>query len=334
MASLPASPLKTAADFAKRYQHYVLGQISTGSYAHAHFSLPKSIADQTLAVFDSHKIEHNEACRRLRASLQAIKICKGKTNGSADNMDLEITVLSHTAKKGHPNLVGIRDADAASTGKSWYTLELLTGDTFEKYCDLLYNLRLSLDRSPESFSPVSFGWHLVLQVTQGLLALHFGDKNGKECRSWPMYTHGDTHPKNLLFRGGTGQYKDYPDAVLIDFGRTQKLGSHTDRAAFFRAQHADVKLAIHFIVKTQWARDLDLRTICSEIWELDIQEGVDNNRILKSWMKDLRLRAFRERERLYIALHPDVIEHFQQEMISENELWEQTISYRSLCAEW
>lgn len=331
MATPRAGPMNTPTQLAEEH-HHVFRQISVGSYAHIYFSIPKITTNQILSEFDAKTIDQREACIRLRAALQAIKITQGKSNDTADNMDLEITVLTHIANKTHPNIVTLRAADANEKSKCWYTLELITGNTFGKYCDVLSSLRMSHTDLPSSLAPASFGWHLILQLTEALLALHFGDKGGKQSKRWPMYTHNDTHINNMLFRSGAaGEFKDYPDVVLIDFGRAKKLDCHTDRAAFFEAQRTDIKLVISSIVNYGFRLDQPLQDLWDEIRDLDIQKGADNNQVLKSWMRELRTRASCERERLYEPLHPDVVNHFQlQETMSNAELWEQSVFMRSV----
>lgn len=327
MSKSRAGPNRTPMQLAAQH-HYISRQISVGNYANVYFSIPKTVANQILSAFDSKTIDQNEAISRLRAGLQAIKISKGKTGDTADNMDMEVAVLQHMSELNHPNLVRLQGADAAVNNKVWYTLELLTGTTFGGYCTVFQDLGRNHIETP---APKAFGWHLVLQLTEALLALHFGDKDGQQSNSWPMYSHNDIHQHNMLFRNALGDFGNYPDVVLIDFGRVQKLGGLTDRAAFFETQHTNMKRVVSSVADYGFGSVQALQDLSGEIRDLDIQKGVDDNRILKQWMRELRTRAIRERDRLYEPLHPDIVKHFEvQKTMSDVELWQQSNGKRSV----
>lgn len=321
MSTPQAGPVRTPIQIAKE-RNLVFEHIDSGSYAEVWHSIPKATAERIFSDVDSKTIDQSEAIAQLRESLQAIKITKGNKYDSADDLDNEITVLNHLARSNHPHLVRIHDADTANKPPCWYTLDLLTGNTLGEYSGLLF--RTPADKL-EAFAPAAFGWHLIHQLTDALLTLHFGDKDGKESRTWPMYAHNDAHLNNMLFRSGPGAYKTYPDIVLVDFGTAQKWNTRVNRTEFFEAQRADMERVMYYVYQSfDWADEL-----FEEIRDLDIQKGVNGNEVLKLWMRSLKDRAFQERNNSYVPLHDDAFQHFQNGSISDADLWKQASNERS-----
>lgn len=316
MSTPQAGPVGTPAQLAEE-QNYITwaSPIGEGTYATVYFSIPKDTANEIIsAFFDSEAISREDALRRLLRSLQATKISKGMTSGIADKLDFEILILRELRNKGMLGVARILKYDQTDKTKSWYTIELLTGRTFGQYCDLLE------DNNFASFAPVAFGWHILLQLTEALLGVHFGVNDGQPIPNWHMFAHRDIHPNNMLFRGGRGAFKDYPDIALIDFGRAQRLDQR-QRVNFFKAQRDDIKQVIQYLVLHAWKTDSAFNGLWDQLLEMDLKDGAENNQVLKKWMEDLRDRARRERDNLYVPLHRDVVQHFEQEAISEDDLW-------------
>lgn len=335
MSTPQAGPVLTPFQLAEQ-DNYIFTLLAEGSYANVYLSLPRATANKLFADVDEGRIALIIAYQILRNALQAIKITKGNTSDTADKLDRECLVLDRIAKKGSRSIVKILAPKDVKTCKQFYSLELLTGNTFGAYLGVLSSVERKGNDTywggiPYNFVPVSFGWHLILQLTEALLMLHFGEKDGQEDERWPMYTHNDIHQNNLLFRGGKGAFKDYPDIVIIDFGKVKTLRTQaTDqkRTDFFEAQHFDMKRAISNVVDYAFPEDVALNGVYNDLRDLDIQKGANKNQALKEWMGRLRTRCLEEREKQYEPLAPALVRHFRLELVNGSSLWTMTSAKR------
>ena len=202
--------------------HHIIKKLGHGAYAAVYLSIPKATADHILADYASSpptKANKSSTITRLRASLQALKV--STSNSFANDPDKEIRVLQHLKGKcNHPSIIELIDADTSPLKKSWYTMPVCNGGDLDEL--------LTLTRDPKKTAlPVGLAWHICAQLGRALLYLHFGRHDGRTEPNWPLLTHEDIHPNNILFRAGggdeKGQFGNYPDVILADFGKAWYL---------------------------------------------------------------------------------------------------------------
>jgi len=197
---------------------------------------------------------------------------------------------------------------------------------------------LALTQDPRKI-PLSVGlaWHICAQLGRALLYLHFGRHNGHTEPNWPLLTHEDIHPNNVLFRffggrGGEGkeskQFENYPDVVLADFGKawfSERRSASPDRLyTGLTRQHRDVQ-ALGAMLRF-FPNRVDSVGLSKAIALLDDvappKKGVQRNEYACVALQRFVKFAEKQREGLYIPLGEELIARFDKGVVTDEELEE------------
>ncbi|CZT21967.1 uncharacterized protein RCC_12170 [Ramularia collo-cygni] len=320
--------------------NYIIKELGEGSYGNVYASIPKPLADQILAerAQSSDPLATQTALTQLRASVEAAKISKGGISfGRKLNCIAEVDVLQTLEAGAHPNIVRLRTADPSSS-HGWFTLEPLAGKTFLEF---LHHFDGANNSPPTTTRPppppqVSLGWHILFQLAEAFLALHFGYKGqgflpGSSKRR--TFAHSDLSMSNIMFRP-RGIYRDYPDVVLVDLGNVVEFTSEDEggipspsssSSRRIALQSRDVLAAVRILTSIfNRTGNIPLRnTLERHIFSTSTGNGKTSNFQTSAeylqYLIDMRDEAFRERERLYEPLAEDLVWYFEadQEIVSD-----------------
>lgn len=176
--------------------------------------------------------------------------------------------------------------------------------------------------------PLSLAWHVSAQLAYALLYLHFGFHEGGVEQEWPFMTHQDLHANNIVLSGGRGVYKDYPDAVLADFGKAlfvdRTTADEATRDAALLRQHRDIE-ALVCELEVLALRVSDADGAFSKAVEVmgnvkRPRAGAKRNehafKVLRGFVK----YAEERREASYEPLSRKLAGHFNKEAVSDGEL--------------
>lgn len=285
--------------------NHIIKQLGSGSEATVSVYIPKHVAGPIYTEYTNGALTRNEACTKLRAALQAVKISKPT---HAEDLRGEIEALGQLGGSNRPNIVKMLNAD--DKGNGWITIELLTGG--------------DLGCFNASHAPDAFRWHVIQHLTEGFLQLHFGIVNGIYNPDIGRYVHHDISKKNLMFRY-PGSFKDYPDLVIIDLGRARKLdhgrGDFSDQ---FKAQAQDVAAAaqaVRQIVQASSPAAKELGDALNRLLTYAANGTVaDENERLKKTLLDLRKKSLKRREKLYRPLEQEIISQLTKKLVSDRDL--------------
>lgn len=305
-----------------KHTHYIIKELGSGSYGDAHASIPKSIADSIIANCNTSRnpLAIPKARAQLRAALEATKICKaGKGFHGKLTLESEISVLASLNKTTSPNIVHLIRADSLSN--QWLTLELLDGGTLSEF-------------SPEILPPASLAWHMLFQLSEVCLALHFGYTSGKGfVPNFQKFAHTDIAPRNIMFRT-KGSFEDYPDIVLVDFGSAEKvLTKATDGVMRYPVnyrgvdhQAVDLKNGVNAVERIfagLLERDERLKETLGKFskWRPDDDDSTADDSLLKCLIQ-LRDQAWKARKRCYEPLPAKIVQYFEEraEVVSDKQL--------------
>lgn len=302
----------------------IIKELGRGMFATVHAYIPVFEADQILGDHEAKLQDRSQTFTRLRANIQAVKICHENIVSTERNTFAnEIQVLRDVNKANHPNIVLSFTTGTHSDHVAWYTMELLSGG------DLAAFLSQYSTHPPQlSRPPLSFAWHVLKCMADALLLLHFGIIGNSQARNWPGYYHRDIKSDNILFRmpaRGKG-FEDYPDAVLADFRWVQRLDSNAnqpEKDAFFKKQKRDVQamtLALEPLVSRTGCTDSWLNDLFDRAQGIKIVDGRDANEAVKSWLLRVSKEAAAKRQQIFEPLAADVQDYFLGPVVTDAEL--------------
>jgi hypothetical protein len=260
--------------------------------------------------------------------MQAAKVSKPTFEGDCRT---EIEALRNLGKD-RMHIVKMVRADDTENG--WLTIEPL-GKTLDllksKTRAVKGKSRWFRNKTDVHIPPVAFGWHLIHQLAEAFLELHFGMVSGSSIRGSARYVHGDLHGSNLMFRLPTSS-QGYPDLVIIDLGRVTTLQEGPgDKTDFYRAQAMDVvmgglaiKPILSGIMGNMSADDAQLAIAFDRLSDCFPQESSigNGNRRLERLLIELRDEASERRRALYQPLHAETASYLAEELMTDDELLE------------
>lgn len=174
--------------------------------------------------------------------------------------------------------------------------------------------------------PLSFGWHLVAEVADAFLELHFGLINDKyNDTTASEYYHGDLHGANLMFRY-PGAYKDYPDFVIADLGTTKHLaaGSDDEEAIEFYKQQTrdagDLGCAIYSLIRPVGDSNLSAALALLSDFKSNDSDVDDGNERWSNMLSNVRGEALEKRKALYKPLPPALARNPLPDFVSDEDL--------------
>lgn len=302
--------------------NYLIKKLGTGTTADVFASIPRLNADDTLETFTAGDLTQKEACDEIRAALRAVKIIN--TRASRDGSLLKEKNHLVSLRAGRTHIVGVHDWDQDC---NWISLDLLAGGTLSALED---TTKKEYRNRGTCRLPLSFGWHLIAEMATSMLELYFGIVGDELIPNSLQYTHGDLNSENMMLRY-SGAYKDYPDIVIMDFGKCETLADDDDEDTayfFFKKQADEVEYAAteleENILKGMTDRDPGLTEALQKMYMFTFEEDdVDNsNQRLSDILLEVRDEALQRRAETYSPLPVDMASNPLEKVVSDEKLLE------------
>lgn len=308
-------------------------ELGFGHAAFVHLFITKNDAENILDWYRSNIIDEQEAFLRLRQALRTVKILDQQ---DGVNFEDEFVAYYHSNRMHHPNLAEILPGQNDHFRKEWFEIEGLPAGTLETYTEAVSKGE-TFDHAP----PVAFGWHILHQLCEALLAFQFSaGNNPAPMGGWPMFFHGDPTAANMLFRKPSREtnatsFPGYPDIVLCDLGEARELRNSEDHGDFFHQQYEDVRIVLEAIKALFSIRPVnqhamfaqEVQSYIDRLHQTEAASGHGNkNAALQNFLSDLSSSA--KAGRLFAhgipgsaeALEPKAVAYFDRGIISDERL--------------
>lgn len=317
------------AHFERESEQIIIKQVGSGFYAFvyatiADFDAKVLLIDWEDAQGDSDK--RKAVIDKMRASLLAAKVLKKDRADYRDvieGIQTEARMLKYIRdnyldRGGAPTAVKIVYPGFGPKTRKWYSMELLSGGTAESLLGQFWNE----DGPLGSTIPAGLLWHMLAQIGEALLFLHFGIVNGERVAESPL-RHGDLHCGNIMFAARQG-YGNYPDTLIADFGMSKTeaefISDGRSVADLHKHQICDLIGLVPFLWSLADKADNDkirLTKILGSIEDVKVTEG---NRELRIFLQGLVKLAKYNRQARYEDLPDKWVEYFSRPAVSDTEL--------------
>lgn len=320
------------ARFESESKHLIVKELGFGSYGFVYASISDSDANVFAIDYDEageDPTKKRAVLDNMRASIRAVKLCS--IDSYDQDPDLaefqnEIGVLRYLndhylEQGGQQTVTRILEPEVGPNPRGWVLMELLTAGTLDDMQHLYWEVPQRLG----STIPADLLWHFIAQVTEALLFLHFGIVNGKKIPGHKLAAHRDLHGKNMMLRWPGNTCGNYPDIVIVDFGRAEILDpNEVDKAKInfmYRNQIDDaVRFALHleiFLVNKADNSEQSLRRVVQGL--ADVQKSTKNQRLRLQLTRAMNV-AKRRREAEYKDLPDAWIQYLSRPAVSDEEL--------------
>ncbi|KAI7266960.1 hypothetical protein KC345_g8064 [Hortaea werneckii] len=284
-------------------------------FGETYLAIKKQTANQILAAHTNSNSSIEDLYSALREQVIALKLDHIE-GGALVGLDLasEIDFMTNQIPYPHPRLLPCIDAHCED-GKAWLATPFCSGGNLMTFCT-------------RHNAPLSFIWHVGLQLAEAIAFLHFGVDEGDAFHGqtgWPVLCHADLYPGNVFLRlasrEGHVTFGNYPDVVLGDFGCAGSLSGTDDvrRDTVISDRRQDMINIGHMLAvlfKTCTQNDEQLAQFITQFKEYD-NFDVSDCFFGKALLSDFVQTADRRRREIYEDLCPTVIEGFSQIKVSE-----------------
>lgn len=317
----------------------LIKQLGCGVYGTVFAAIKDADADRFLAEYQT-AIANNDwakkksVIKRMRAHLRAAKILRDVRAQEplyVSDFIREAILLQHF-QDNSPEIARrgvMRIIDRGPDESPYYTMELITGGAIN-------DLRQMFWKTPEILGntiPAGLLWHMIAQLTQALLFLNFGIVNGKRLPGFQNMAHCDLHGGNILFRY-PGQYGNFPDIVVADFGVAQlEPSAGPDTPVFLKRQIADIERICEWLMTFVSKADRDHVMLKMAYEKLDRVPVSRGNANLQNLLQGLLDFSKNRREIFYLDLPESWVQYFSRSAVSDDEFEDFLRRYQTMKAE-
>jgi serine/threonine protein kinase len=213
-----------------REKYVKIKYLSCGDNGYTFAAIAKADAE---AVFAEYLKDTRGLYDALGSKLVAVKF--PKEDNLEGDLSNEIDFLTRTMTVKHPCYTYAVDSHIDDKVQ-WLALPYFPGGSLKSYVK-------------DRYFPVSFLWHIGLQLAEAVTFLHFGTTDTKDSKmtpvqGWPTVYHADIFAGNMLLRSAPEDATiPYPEMVLADFGRAKVLldDDDFDRANMAKYRVIDIR---------------------------------------------------------------------------------------------
>ncbi|GAB1739555.1 hypothetical protein NU219Hw_g4505t1 [Hortaea werneckii] len=285
-------------------------------FGETYLAIKKQNANKILAAHTNSDSSIEDLYSALREQVVALKLDHIE-GGALVGLDLasEIDFMTQQIPYAHPSLLPCIDA-YCEDGKAWLATPFCSGGNLMTFCT-------------RQIAPLSFIWHVGLQVAEAIAFLHFGVDEGDAFNGqtgWPVLCHADLYPGNIFLHlascEGSMTFGNYPNMVLGDFGCAGSLKGTDNgrRKTVISDRKQDIINIGHMLdvlTKTCTQYDDELAQFIA------LFKGYDNFGVAdcffgKALLSDFAQTADRRRRETYQDLSPVVIEELSRVKVSHD----------------
>ncbi|KAI6854993.1 hypothetical protein KC343_g9362 [Hortaea werneckii] len=296
--------------------YHVLQLLDYGMFGETYLAIKKQTANKILAAHTNSNSSIEGLYSALREQVIALKLDHIE-GGALVGLDLasEIDFMVNQIPYPHPRLLPCIDAHCED-GKAWLATPFCSGGNLMTFCT-------------RHSAPLSFIWHVGLQVAEAIAFLHFGVDEGDAFNGqtgWPVLCHADLYPGNVFLRLASRErhetFGNYPNVVLGDFGCAGSLNGtdngRRDTVISDRKQDMiNIGHLLDVLFKTCMHKDDELVQFIAQFKEYDNFDVADCF-FGKALLSDFVQAADRIRREVYEDLCPKVIEDLSQSKVSNH----------------
>lgn len=206
--------------FEKETGHHIIKKLGSGEFGGVFAFIPKDDAQGIIST-----LQASTEPGRFRTAIDTLltKIQAAKIDPGMRGYRKEIQNLQALKAGGYQNIAQIKGT--ADARFRWLFLEAFSGRSMAGW--IHYN-----SHRPQGnlIPPVGLAWHMMSQLCQSFLELHFGLKVPQRDVTG-RFAHKDIKADNMMLRP-SGAYEDYPDLVLIDLGIATRVKKDTEYPSF------------------------------------------------------------------------------------------------------
>ncbi|KAI6792669.1 hypothetical protein KC336_g18426 [Hortaea werneckii] len=290
--------------------YHVLQLLDYGMFGETYLAIKKQTANKILATHTNSDSRIEDLYSALREQVIALKLDHVE-GGALVGLDLasEINFMTRRIPYSHPRLLPCIDA-YCEDGKAWLATPFCSGGNLMTFCT-------------RHNAPLSFIWHVGLQIAEAIAFLHFGVDEADAFNGqtgWPVLCHADLYPGNIFLHlascMGPTTFGNYPNIVLGDFGCAGSLNGIDDgrREIVVSDRKQDIINIGHLLdvlFKTCMQIDDELAQSISQFKEYD-NFGVADCFFGKALLSDFVQTADRRRRETYEGLCPTIVQDLSQ----------------------